>query len=245
MTAQQCAHVVIAIDGPSGAGKSTVARCLARRLQYHYVDSGAMYRAVGWLAHARALPLDNAPAIVACLEHTPLDLTFRDGLPEVWVAGQCVTLQLPGEAVGRAASAVATIPQVRQVLTAKLRQLRCQADLVMEGRDIGTVVFPDATVKFFLDASPAVRGQRRLQEMQQAGQAATLGQVVEAMARRDSQDRSRAVAPLVPARDAYSIDTTDLTVDEVVRIMLSEIQRALAGGRQGAVHSWGHQERRG
>ena len=169
-------------------------------------------------------------ALVACLEHTPIDLTFRDGTSEVWVAGQCVTSQLRGEAVAQAASAVATMPGVRQVITAKLRQLGCQADLVMEGRDIGTVVFPDATVKFFLDASAAVRGQRRLQEMQQAGHTTTLGQVVEAMAQRDSQDRARTAAPLVKAEEAHRIDTTDLTVDDVVQIMLSEIRRALPGG---------------
>jgi cytidylate kinase len=234
MPEQRCSYIIIAIDGPAGAGKSTVARCLARRLGYQYVDSGALYRAVGWLAHARALPLDDAMALVACLEQTPIDLTFCDGIPEVWVAGQCVTSQLRGETVGYAASVVATMPGVRQVLTAQLRQWGCRANLVIEGRDIGTVVFPDATVKFFLDAAPAVRSQRRLQEMQQAGQNATLGQVVEAMARRDSQDRTRAAAPLVPAREAYSIDTTDLTVDEIVRIMLSEIRRALPGGGEEA-----------
>ena len=127
----------------------------------------------------------------------------------------------------RAASAVATMPGVRQVITAQLRQIGCEADVVMEGRDIGTVVFPDATVKFFLDAAPTVRGQRRLQEMQQGGNTATLGQVVEAMARRDSQDRARAAAPLVQSPEAQTIDTTDLTVDEVVETMLSEIRCAL------------------
>jgi cytidylate kinase len=119
------------------------------------------------------------------------------------------------------------MPGVRQVITAQLRQIGCEADVVMEGRDIGTVVFPDATVKFFLDASPTVRGQRRLQEMQQDGSTAALGQVVEAMARRDSQDRARATAPLVQSPDAQIVDTTDLTVDEVVQTMLSEIQRVL------------------
>jgi len=143
------------------------------------------------------------------------------------VAGQCVTAHLRDEAVARAASAVATMPGVRQVITAQLRHLGCQADVVMEGRDIGTVVFPDATVKFFLDAALTVRGQRRMQEMHQVGNTAALGQVVEALARRDSQDRARAAAPLVQSPDAYTIDTTDLTVDDVVQIMLSEIQRAL------------------
>jgi len=224
---QPSPHVIIAIDGPAGAGKSTVAQRLASLLGYQYVDSGAMYRAVGWLVHERALPLEEPAAILACLEHTPISFTFHNGTLEVWIAEQCVTFQLRGEAVSHAASAVATMPGVRQMITAQLRHLGCQTDVVMEGRDIGTVVFPDATIKFFLDASLQVRGQRRMQEMQQVGNPATLGQVVEAMARRDSQDRARTVAPLMPSSEAHTIDTTDLTVDEVVQTMLSEIQRAL------------------
>jgi cytidylate kinase len=227
MTEKQRPYVIIAIDGPSGAGKSTAARRLACLLGYRYVDSGALYRAVGWLVRAQALPLEDPGAIVACLQRTPIDLTFPDGTLQVRVAGQCVTSQLRSEAVARAASTVATMPGVRQVITAQLRQLGCEADVVMEGRDIGTAVFPDATVKFFLDALPTVRGQRRLQEMQQGGDTATLGQVVEAMAQRDSQDRARATAPLVQSPEAQTIDTTDLTVDEVIQTMLSEIQRAL------------------
>jgi len=228
MTEKQRPCVIIAIDGPSGAGKSTAAQRLACRLGYRYVDSGALYRAVGWLVCEHALPLEDPDAIVVCLQRIPIELTFSNGTLQVWVGGQCVTAQLRSEAVARAASAVATIPGVRQVITAQLRQLGGQADMVMEGRDIGTVVFPDATVKFFLDASPTVRGQRRLQEMQQGGSTVTLGQVVEAMARRDSQDRARATAPLMRSPDARAIDTTDLTVDEVVQTMLSEIQCVLS-----------------
>jgi cytidylate kinase len=227
MTEKQRPNVIIAIDGPSGAGKSTVAQRLARLLGYRYVDSGALYRAVGWLVRARALPLEDSAAIVACLQRTPIELTFPDGTLQIWVAGQCVTSQLRSEAVARAASAVATMPGVRQVITAQLRQIGSEADVVMEGRDIGTVVFPNAALKFFLDALPRVRGQRRLQEMQQGGISATLGQVVEAMTQRDSQDRTRAAAPLVQSPDAQTIDTTDLTVDEVVQTMLSEIRCAL------------------
>jgi cytidylate kinase len=186
-----------------------------------------MYRAVGWLVRERALPLEDPAAILACLERTPIVLTFHAGTSEVWIAGQCVTSQVRGEAVAQAASAVATMPAVRQMITAQLRHMGCQADVVMEGRDIGTVVFPDATVKFFLDAALTVRGQRRMQEMHQVGNTAALGQVVEALARRDSQDRARAAAPLVQSPDAHTIDTTDLTVDDVVQTMLSEIQRAL------------------
>ena len=217
------AHIVIAIDGPSGAGKSTVAKRLAQLLGYWYVDSGAMYRAVGWVVNANGLSFDDSCAIVKLLGRTPIALTFRAGRSEVWVGGQRITCQLRGEVVGKAASAVATRPVVRQVVTAKLRQLRCQADLVMEGRDIGTVVFPDATVKFFLDASLEARGQRRFQEMQQAGQTATLEQVVQAVAARDTQDRTRAVAPLALDVEAHVINTTDLTIDDVVQIMLPQI----------------------
>jgi len=227
MSDQPRPRVIIAIDGPAGAGKSTAAQRLAYLLGYQYVDSGAMYRAVGWLVHQCALSLEEPAAILARLQHTPLSFTFRNGKLEVWIAGQCVTCHLRGEAVARAASAVATMPGVRQMITAELRRVGCQADVVMEGRDIGTVVFPDATIKFFLDASLQVRGQRRMQEMQQSGNTATLGQMVEAMARRDSQDRARPIAPLAQSPEAHTIDTTDLTVDEVVQIMLSEMQRAL------------------
>jgi cytidylate kinase len=146
-------EVVIAIDGPSGVGKSTVAKRLAERLGYRYVDSGALYRAVGWAAQAAGIPLE-AGAIAAWIERVSLTLTFANRHSEVWVDGQCMTPLLQGETVGAAASAVATVPAVRQVITALLRTVRGQAGslstgVVMEGRDIGTVVFPNATVKFF------------------------------------------------------------------------------------------------
>ncbi|HEY7531551.1 MAG TPA: (d)CMP kinase, partial [Nitrospiraceae bacterium] len=156
--------------------------------------------------------------------------TVQQGQSEVWVNGQLTTSRLHGEAVGAAASAVAMVPAVRQVITARLRRLRCQADLVMEGRDIGTVVFPDATVKFFLDASIERRGQRRFRDLQAAGQVATLEHVTQAVAARDAQDRSRSVSPLLPAVEARMIDTTDLTIDEVVQLMLSEIYPQILQG---------------
>ena len=219
----QMAPVVIAIDGPSGVGKSTVAKQLAQGLGYRYVDSGSMYRAMGWAVQAAAVPLDARPAIVALVQRTTIELTFCDGLSEVWVNGQQVTSQLRGEIVGAAASAVATVAAVRDVITAHLRRTRCQGNLVMEGRDIGTVVFPDATLKYFLDASLRVRSQRRFRELQRAGQPVTLQQVQDAVAARDAQDRTRTVAPLVPALDARVIDTSDLSVDEVVQLMLSDV----------------------
>jgi cytidylate kinase len=230
MTAKRCSHAVIAIDGPSGVGKSTIGKRLAQILGYVYVDSGAMYRAIGWAVMAEGLPLDVPAGIVALLHRTRLEVTFQQGQSEVWVNGQSTTSRLHGEAVGAAASAVAMVPAVRQVITARLRRLRCQADLVMEGRDIGTVVFPDATVKFFLDASIERRGQRRFRDLQAAGQVATLEHVTQAVAARDAQDRSRSVSPLLPAVEARMIDTTDLTIDEVVQLMLSEIYPQILQG---------------
>jgi CMP/dCMP kinase len=217
-------HVVIAIDGPSGAGKSTAAKRLAGLLGYHDVDSGAKYRVVGWVVQQHAVTLQNPAVLEQLLVQTPIMLTFQQGLFDVWVHGQQVTEQLQGEIVGKSASAVATLPAVRQFITTRLRQLRCEAHLVMEGRDIGTVVFPDATRKFFLDASLDKRGWRRFQEMQRAGFAGTLEEVIQAIAARDAQDRSRTTAPLQRAPDAYLIDTTDLAIDDVVQTMLSQIQ---------------------
>jgi cytidylate kinase len=219
----QVAYAVIAIDGPSGVGKSTVAKQVAQGLGYRYVDSGSMYRAMGWAVQAAAVPLDARPAIAALAQRTPIELRFCCGRSEVWVNGEQVTSQLRGEVVGAAASAVATVAAVRDAITAYLRQTRCQGNLVMEGRDIGTVVFPDATLKYFLDASLRVRGQRRFRELQRDGQPVILEQVQAAVAARDAQDRSRTVAPLVPALDARVIETSDLSVDEVVQLILSDI----------------------
>jgi cytidylate kinase len=227
MSVKTPCHIVIAIDGPSGVGKSTVARRLARRLGFCYVDSGAIYRAVGWAVQAQGVAVDDRQAIAPLLEHLAIDVTLRHGLSEVWLQGQNVTCALRGEAVGKAASAVATMPAVREMVTAKLRGLRCRADVVMEGRDIGTAVFPDATLKFFLEASPAVRGERRFREMQRAGQTMTLEQVTQSVAARDAQDRGRALAPLTVATEAQIIDTTNLTVDEVIQIMLPGIQKKI------------------
>lgn len=228
------ADVVIAIDGPSGVGKSTVAKRLAERLGYRYVDSGALYRAVGWAAQAAGVPFE-AGALAEWMTRVSLKLTFAKRhselwASEVWIDGQCVTSKLQGETVGAAASAVATVPAIRQVITSLLRGVHGQqedesvAGVVMEGRDISTDVFPDATVKFFLDASIEARSQRRFQEMQRRGQSVTLSRVMEAVAARDARDRSREVAPLVPSSDAHVIDSTNLTIDVVVERMLSKIR---------------------
>lgn len=216
--------VAIAIDGPSGVGKSTVAKCLAQTLGYHYVDSGSMYRVMGWVAINAAVSLDAEELLIAVAEEVKIEMTFNsDGQSEIRVNAQRVTSELRGERIGAAASAVATIPAVRNRITEQLRRVREQGHLVMEGRDIGTVVFPDATAKFFLDSSLDVRGRRRFDELRRAGQTVEFVDVLSAVRARDEQDRSRVVAPLVPACGAHVIDATDLSVDEVVQRMLSDI----------------------
>jgi cytidylate kinase len=161
----------------------------------------------------------------ALLDRTSIELIFSCGRTSVWIDGCHITCQLRGESVGKAASAVALLPVVREAITKKLRSFRGQTDLVMEGRDIGTVVFPDATCKFYLEASLEARAQRRFQELHKAGQQITLTQIRQSIIARDTQDEQRAAAPLSKAPDAAVIDTTDLTVDDVVKIMLSGVRK--------------------
>ena len=230
MAGESSEPIVVAIDGPSGVGKSVAAERLARTLGFHFAQSGAMYRAVGWLVELHDVSPRDGNRIAALVAETAIDIALRPGQSAVCVHGRDISEELAGEAVGKAASAVATLPVVRQTVTAQLRRLRCQGNLVMEGRDIGTVVFPDADVKFFLDASLDVRAWRRWQEMRQAGHGDTLEEVRQAIAERDEQDRTRTLAPLVPAADAHVIDTTDFSIDDVVQTMVSGTQHNILRG---------------
>ena len=222
------AAVVVAIDGPAGAGKSTIARRVAQLLGFAYLDTGAMYRAVTWRALEAGLAPDDEDAVVALARG--LDLVLApDG--RVTVDGEDVTGHLRTPAVTRAVSVVAAIPAVREVMVAHQRRFAVQRRrIVAEGRDIGTVVFPDAQVKVFLDADPAERARRRLAETVAAGSSAPedVARVARDLERRDHLDRTRAVAPLVPARDARRIDTTPMTPDEVVAAVRAAVQSALS-----------------
>jgi cytidylate kinase len=203
---------VIAIDGPAGAGKSTVSRRLARDLGFRYVDTGAMYRVVGVLAAERALDLGDAGSLGALCDQ--LDIVFEerpDGLHTL-AAGRDLSREIRSAAAGQLASRVSAVPAVRERLVARQREIGRGGGVVMEGRDIGTVVFPDATVKVYLTASAEARAERRSADLGTTDVATVLGEIVE----RDRRDQGRAHSPLRPADDAIVVDTTDMDVDEVV-----------------------------
>ena len=225
---------IITIDGPAGAGKSTVAQLLAAALGYLYVDSGALYRLVGWQAAEQNLDLDDTPAFSY----------FLDGLhPEVIANAQGFSLILNGEEVSqvlrepwvsREASRVAVLPPVRDWVTAKLRHLARDGGVVAEGRDLGTVVFPQAEVKFYLDAALETRAARRRQDWQNADAPPSPEKVARELAERDQRDATRAAAPMRAPAEALIIDTTDLKPPEVVRQCLARIREILpdAAGRE-------------
>ena len=217
-------RIIVAIDGPSGAGKGTVARALARALGYRHVDTGAMYRAVAWLAVERSLSLSDASAIARVAAEARFDLDDR-----VLINGHDVTSAIRTAEMDRAAATVARHPEVRRVLVDRQRSFGAGGGLVMEGRDIGTVVFPDADVKIFLDASPEERARRRANDQAHADGrgAAAVDRVAENLAARDQSDTTRLVSPLTQARDAAYIDTTGVAIDEVVRRALDIVTGTL------------------
>lgn len=215
---------VIAIDGPSGAGKGTVARTLATRLSFRHVDTGAMYRAVAWKARHDGVDLPDA-ARVADLARTA---TFGLG-PRVTIDGVDVTALIRTPEIDEAAAVVARHPEVRRVLVARQRAYADEGSVVMEGRDIGTVVFPAADVKIYLDATPEERARRRARDSDHAAgrQASGVETVARALEARDLADRTRSVSPLTLAPDAHYIDTTGVPIDLVVQEVLGVVQRVL------------------
>jgi cytidylate kinase len=211
---------VIAIDGPSGVGKGTVARAVARALGFRHVDTGAMYRAIAWQALQRAVDLDDEPAVSALADATSVDVD--DGT--VKVDGVDVTRAIRTPEIDRAVTSVARMPKVREVLVARQRALGERGGIVMEGRDIGTVVFPDADVKIYLDASPDERARRRAADPAHGGTPQALAVIATALAARDRIDSTRAVSPLVVAPDALVVDTTGVPADQVVERVLAIVR---------------------
>ena len=221
--------LIIAIDGPVGSGKSTVARRVADLLGYVYLDSGAMYRGVAWKALRDHVALDSEGSVAALAGATRIDLLSGDGGFRVLVDGVDVTKQIRSAAVAQAASKLAVIAGVRTVLVAEQRRAAGSGGVVMEGRDIGTVVLPDADLKIFLDASVEVRAERRRLEHAQKGEVLEFSEVLEEVRQRDRRDRERAVSPLVRAEDAVLVDNTAMSAEETARLIV-----LLAHEREGA-----------
>jgi CMP/dCMP kinase len=219
---------VLTIDGPSGSGKGTIARIVAERLGWHLLDSGALYRAVGYAASMAGLDLSDTDAMTRCAETTKI--TFRDPKDgretRVYVNSHESTDELRTETVGAVASAIAAIPAVRTALVDKQLSFRRLPGLVADGRDMGTVIFPDAGVKVFLTASAEERARRRYKQLKDKGLAVTLASLLREIEARDARDAARPVAPLKPAADAVLIDSTGMPVDAVVDKVLSLIHIA-------------------
>ena len=214
----------IAIDGPAGAGKSTIAKQVARRENLIYIDTGAMYRAMSLLMLQNGIPLNDAEKIGQEFSPAQIDISYENGDQAVFLNGENVDAFLREERVGNAASAVSAVPRVRERLVQLQRELAESADVVMDGRDIGTVVLPDADLKIFLTASSRVRAERRYRELQEKGIEADLKTIQRDIEERDHRDMTRETSPLRQAEDAVVIDSSMMTVDEVIQNILDLIQ---------------------
>jgi cytidylate kinase len=213
-------RLIIAIDGPAASGKTTVARHVADLLGYTYLDSGAMYRAVGWKALRDGVPLDSPGRLEALARDSRIDLVRIGTVLHVIMDGEDITERIRSPAVAQAASHVAVIPGVRAVLVAQQRRAGEAGGVVMEGRDIGTVVFPHAGLKIFLDASVEVRADRRRQEHLDKGEPFDLSRMLEEVRARDRRDRERTTSPLVRAGDAVFVDNTAMDPEETARLIV-------------------------
>ena len=206
-------HRVVAIDGPAASGKSSVARELAKRIGFHYVNSGAMYRAVTWHVLRQEIPLGDGDAIARLIETSRIDCDLDENGSRILIDGLDPTEHLQNDRVNDAVSRVSSIPRVREILVAKMRAYADDRDVVMEGRDIGSVVFPETPYKYYIDASPEVRLRRRIAQG-----------LRDQIAARDQADSSRRDSPLVIAKDAHVLDSSNLTIEEVVSEIIARLK---------------------
>jgi cytidylate kinase len=223
-------RIVVAIDGPAGAGKSTLARNLAARLGFLYIDSGAMYRAVGLWALRAGIELADVQRLEQLARQSRIELEPAGS--RVLLNGEDITEAIRTPEVSQAASRVSTIGAVRRAMVEEQRRMAARASVVMEGRDIGTVVFPDADIKIFLDAAPAVRAVRRQRESAEKGESIDPEETARQMRERDRRDRTRSEAPLVQAPDAVYVDSTGLTIEQVVEAVLKLVRERTSNGKE-------------
>lgn len=217
----------VAIDGPAGAGKSTIAKAAAKKLGYIYVDTGALYRAVGVYALRNGVDTTDGEAVAETLPSVSVELKFQDGVQHVYLNGEDVSEEIRTPQASMAASHVSAVPAVRQFLFDLQRDIAAKNNCIMDGRDIGTVVLPKAQVKIFLTASPEARAKRRFIELQAKGAKDTFEQVLADLKQRDYNDSHRAVAPLKPADDSVLVDTTALTLEASVEKVIEVIKEKL------------------
>ncbi len=220
---------VITIDGPSGSGKGTISQLLASKLGFNYLDSGALYRLVAMAAKRHGVALDNIEALAVLAAH--MDVVFEmdseGGSPKVVLETEDVSELIRGEEVGAQASRVAAFPEVRSALLQRQKAFARGPGLVADGRDMGTVIFPTAQVKIFLTASAEARAERRYKQLIDKGESGSLRDLVEKVESRDERDRTRAVAPLLPAKDAVTVDSTALSITEVLDLVLKVVAQRL------------------
>ena len=208
---------VICVDGPSGAGKGTVSLRLAAALDWHLLDSGALYRVVGFACRQAGVSLDDSDAVAGVARALNVDFKPTDAGVTVWLSGDDVTSAIRSEEGGADASQVAALEPVRAALLLRQQELARLPGLIADGRDMGTVVFPDAPLKIFLTASAEARAERRYHQLQGLGESVSLARLLTDIEQRDARDQSRSISPLVPAEDAIVIDSTALTADEVLQ----------------------------
>ncbi|QEY33945.1 (d)CMP kinase [Caproiciproducens galactitolivorans] len=219
--------IAIAIDGPAGAGKSTIARRAAAELGYIYVDTGALYRAVGLFMLQKGVAPSDSTAVCPLLEQVKIRLAFQNGEQKVYLGDRDVTGDIRTPEVSMAASDVSAIPEVRKFLFSLQQDLAKTNNVIMDGRDIGTVVLPDAQVKIFLTASPEERAERRYEELREKGEKVRFDEVLADLKKRDYNDSHRTVAPLVPAETAIVVDTTGMTLEQSIDKLMSIIEKKL------------------
>lgn len=226
-------HYAIAIDGPSGAGKSTIARAAAKRFGFIYVDTGAIYRTVGLAAYRGGIDRRDTSAVEALLPQLEIAMRYTDaGEQHMYLNGEDVTALIREPEISICASDVAALPAVRAFLMELQRRMARENSVIMDGRDIGTVVLPDAEVKIFLTASAEARARRRLLELEQKGMKQSFDEVLRDIEYRDEQDSHRAAAPLKKAEDAIAVDTSELNFDESLELVVKTIQQKLGIGAE-------------
>lgn len=210
---------VITIDGPSGSGKGTICQLLAAKLGFHYLDSGALYRLLALAAKRHGVSLDNMESLAVLAAHMDISFKTRDNgyTPKVMLEGEDVSTLIRSEGVGANASVVAAYPEVREALLQRQRAFAVLPGLVADGRDMGTVVFPDANAKVFLTASPEERAQRRYKQLIDKGESVSLAALIERVQRRDKRDMTRKASPMIPATNAMVLDSSGMTIEEVLQ----------------------------